>query len=62
MRRYVVRTRVVPREKLGEEGVIVGQRLAGGSRIGGGLARSGEVGELIRRLLVLISDLVGDGA
>lgn len=38
----------------------MGQRLAGGSRVVRGLARSGEVGELGRGLLVLILDLVGD--
>lgn len=57
-----VRTRVVPREKLGEEGVVVGQRLAGSSRVGWGLTRGSEIGELGRGLLVLVLDLVGDGA
>lgn len=61
-RGYCIRTRVVPREKLREEGVVVGQRLAGGSRVGGSLARCGEVGELVSGLLVLIPDFVGDGA
>lgn len=42
--------------------MVVGQRLASGSRVGGGLARGGEVGELGRGLLVLVHDLVGDGA
>lgn len=55
-------TRVVPRQELGEEGVVVGQRLAGGSWVVRNLARSGEVGELVRGFLVLLLDLVGDGA
>lgn len=59
---WVVHTRVVPRQELGEEGVVVGQRLTGGSWVVGSLASSSQVGELIRGLLVLLLDLVGDGA
>lgn len=57
----MARTRVLPRQKLGEEGVVVGQRLAGGSRVGRCLARGGEVGELGAGLLVLLLALLGDG-
>lgn len=39
----------------------MGQRLAGGSRVGGGLAGGGEVGQLGAGLCVLIRDLLGDG-
>ena len=42
------RTRVVPRQELGEEGMVVRQRLAGGSWVVRGLARSSEVVELVR--------------
>lgn len=55
------RTRVVPRQELGEEGVVVGQRLASNSGVGGRLARGGQVRELSGRLLVLLTGLVGDG-
>lgn len=58
----MVRTRVVPREELGEEGMIVRQRLAGCGRVVGCLAGSVEVGELVRSLLVLFPDLVCNGA
>lgn len=58
----MIRTRVLPRQELGEEGVVVGQRLAGGSWAVGSLAGGSQVGELVRGLLVLLLDLVGDGA
>lgn len=57
----VARTRILPGQKLGEEGVVVGQRLAGGSRFGGCLARGREVGELGTSLLVLLLTLLGNG-
>jgi hypothetical protein len=41
-----VLTRVVPGQQLVEEGVVVRQRLAGGSSVAGGLARRSEVGKL----------------
>lgn len=55
-------TRVVPREELREEGVVVRQRLAGNSRVGGSLARGSEVGELRRSLGALVLDILSDGA
>jgi len=58
----VVRTRVPPREELGEEGVIVCQRLAGCGGVVGCLAGGVEAGELVRSLLVLLPDLVCNGA
>lgn len=58
----MVRTRVVPREELGEEGMVVRQRLTGRGGIVRCLAGSVEVGELIRSFLVLLSDLVCNGA
>lgn len=57
----VVRTRVLPRQELGEEGVVVGQRLAGDRWVGGGLAGGGEVGQLGAGLCVLLRDLLGNG-
>lgn len=39
----------------------MGQRLAGGGRVGGCLARGGEVGELGAGLLVVLLALLGDG-
>lgn len=42
--------------------MVVGQRLAGGSWVVRNLARSGEVGELVGGFLMLLLDLVGDGA
>lgn len=57
----VARTRVLPRQKLGEEGVVVGQGLAGGSRVRRCLARGGQVGELGAGLLVLLLTLLSDG-
>lgn len=40
----------------------MGQRLAGGGRVGRSLARGREVGQLGGGLLVLVLDLLGDGA
>lgn len=57
----MVHTRVLPREELGEEGVIVSQRLAGGSWVGGSLTRGGEVRQLGAGLCMLLRDLLGNG-
>ena len=59
---WFARTRVVPRQELREEGVVVCQRLARGSGSGRGLASSGEVGELVGRLCGLVLDVLGDRA
>lgn len=56
-----IRTGVVPRQELGEEGVVVGQRLAGGGGVVGSLTGRGERGQLSSGLLVLLLGLVGDG-
>lgn len=57
----IVRTRVIPRQELGKEGVVVRQGLASGSRVGRGLASSRKVGQLGCGSLVLIRDLLGNG-
>lgn len=58
----MVRTRILPRQELGEERVVVSQRLAGGSWVGGSLTRGGEVGQLGAGLCMLLGDLLGNGA
>jgi hypothetical protein len=61
-RQKAAHTRVVPREKLREERVVMRQRLAGSSRIGGSLARSSEVGKLRRSFGALVLDILSDRA
>lgn len=55
-------TRVIPREKLGEERVVVGQGLAGSSRVGWSSAGSGEVGQLGSGLRMLVLGILSNGA
>jgi len=56
------RTRVLPRQKLGEERVVVCQGLAGGSGVGRCPAGGSEVGELIAGLLSVVLDVLGNRA
>lgn len=55
-------TRVVPRQELVEEGVVVRQGLAVGSRSLGGLARGSEVGEFRRGLGSMVLDILRNGS
>jgi hypothetical protein len=54
------RTRVLPAEERVEEGVVVGQVLAGSSLAVGSLAGSSQVGELVLGVGSLKASLVGD--
>lgn len=56
------RARVLPAEERVEQGVVVGQVLAGGSLPVGRLASSGQVGELVLGDISLSAGLVGDRA
>ena len=55
-------TGVIPREQLREEGVIVGQRLARGGRVGRGLPSGGQVVELAASLGRLVLYVLGNRA
>jgi hypothetical protein len=59
MRLRYMHTRVAPGQELREEGVVVCQRLAGGRCVAGGVAGSGQVRHLGRRLCGLIHDVLG---
>lgn len=54
--------RVLPAEEAREEGVVVGELLARGGLGRWSLAGTGEVGELVRGLQGLVSDVFGDGS
>lgn len=56
------RTRVLPRQELREEGVVVCQGLASGSRVGGCPARGSKVGELVASFLSMVLHVLGNGA
>lgn len=55
-------TGIVPRQELGEEGMVVCQGLAGSCRISRSLAGGREVRELGRGLRMLVLDALGNGA
>jgi hypothetical protein len=55
-------TRVVPGEELGEEGVVMCERLAGGSGSRGSATSSSKVGELATSLLSMVVDVLSNGA
>lgn len=55
-------TWVLPGEELGEEGVVVGERLASSSGAGWRLSGSSKVGQLVSGLVGLILDVLGNGS
>jgi len=52
-------TWVVPRQKLEKEGVVMGELLTRGSFVSRSPARGGQVRQLVRRLCMLVLDILG---